>query len=178
MLRRILRAAKLEPELFEEVEADQGATIEAVVVVILSSLAAGVGLTSTVGGVGFFWGTVAALVGWLLWAVLIFFIGTKWLPAGETHTDMGELLRTLGFSSAPGVIRIFGIFHPTLSGFLGITAFLWTLLAMVVAVKHVLDYPTTGRAMMVVGIAGFIQLLLFGGLYFLITLTLGGGPTP
>ena len=41
---RMIRAAKLDVSLYEEVEADTGATGQAMLVVVLSSLAAGIGI--------------------------------------------------------------------------------------------------------------------------------------
>ena len=150
IFRRMLRAAKLEPALYEEVEADKGATVEAMGVVILSSLAAGIGLTSTTGGSGFMAGAIGALVSWVVWAFLTFLIGTKLLPEPETHADTGELLRTIGFSASPGVIRVFGIFHPSVAALLGLASAIWMLVAMVIAVRQALDYKSTGRAIGVV----------------------------
>ncbi|MCH7979157.1 MAG: hypothetical protein IH935_09305, partial [Acidobacteria bacterium] len=112
---RMIRAAKLDINLYEEVEADKQAMGQAMTVVILSSLAAGVGTISSVGVSGIFWGTIAALVGWFIWAFLTYFIGTRILPEPQTRADMGELLRTTGFSSSPGVLRVFGVV-PVLGG--------------------------------------------------------------
>ena len=176
MFRRMLRAAKLDVSLYEEVEADQGATIEAMGVVLLSNLAAGIGMISTVGGIGFVGGAIAALAGWIVWASLTFFIGTKLLPEPQTQSNMGELLRTIGFSSSPGVIRVLGIFHPAVAAFLGIASSLWMLVTMVIAVRQALDYQSTGRAVGVVLIGWVVQLLVFGGLYALIVgMTAGPG---
>ena len=103
---RMLRAAKLDVELYEEVEADKGAMGQATAVVLLSSLAAGIGNFANGGVLGLLIGTVGALVGWYIWAYLTYFIGTRWLAEPQTRADAGELLRTIGFSSAPGVIRV------------------------------------------------------------------------
>jgi hypothetical protein len=78
-------------------------------VVILSSVAAGIGIIGTAGIKGLFFGTIAALLGWFIWAFLTYFIGTRLLPEPQTKADYGELLRTIGFSSSPGVLRVLGI---------------------------------------------------------------------
>ena len=106
---RIIRAAKLDVNLYEEVEADKGAFGQAMTVVVLSSIAAGVGSIAKGGLSGIFIGTIAALIGWYLWAYLTYLIGTKLLPEPQTKADHGELLRTIGFSSSLGLIRVFGI---------------------------------------------------------------------
>lgn len=160
---RIVRAAKLDVSLYEEVEADKGAMGQATGVVILSSLAAGVGAIAHVGTGGILWGTVAALVGWYIWAFLTYIIGTKLLPEPQTRADMGELLRTIGFSTSPGLIRVLGII-PLLTQFVFLVSAIWMLVAMVIAVRQALDYKSTGRAVgvCIIGwiIQGFILALL------------------
>jgi hypothetical protein len=105
----MIRAAKLDVHLYEEVEADTGALGQAMTVVVLSSMAAGVPNIGQAGLSGVFIGIVIALVGWFVWAFLTYIIGTKLLPEPETHANLGELLRTIGFASSPGLIRIAGI---------------------------------------------------------------------
>ena len=73
---RIIRAAMLDVNLYEEVEADKGAMGQAIGIVILSSIAAGVGLAGRGGLSGIFTGTIASLFGWYVWAYLTYFIGT------------------------------------------------------------------------------------------------------
>lgn len=157
---RIIRAAKLDVALYEEVEADKTATKQAMGVVILSSIAAGLGSTIKAGFMGFIIGTIAALVGWYVWAYLTYIIGTKILPEPQTKSDVGELLRTTGFSSSPGFIRILGII-PGLSAIVFLIASIWMLVAMVIAVRQALDYTTTMRAIGVCVIGWIIQVLLF-----------------
>ena len=94
---RIIRAAKLDVALYEEVEADKSSLGQAMGVVILSSIAAGIGSTSA-GILEMLIGVVVALAGWYIWAYLTYFIGTKLLPESQTKADHGELLRTIGFS--------------------------------------------------------------------------------
>ena len=77
---RMIRAAKLDIHLYEEVEADKQAMGQAMTVVILSSVAAGVGTITSIGPLGFLLGTVAALVSWFVWAFLAYFIGTQIFP--------------------------------------------------------------------------------------------------
>ena len=102
---RIIRACKLDVSLYEEVEADKSATYQAAGVVVLSSLAAGVGAIS-LGASNFLLAPLLSLVSWYVWAYIIYFIGAKLFPEPTTVADHGELLRTIGFSSAPGLIRV------------------------------------------------------------------------
>ena len=156
---RIIGAAKLNVQVYEEVEADTGAMGQAMGVVVLSSMAAGVGSVAIGGLGGILVGTIAALIGWYVWAYLTYFLGTKFLPEPQTEADLGELLRTIGFSSSPGLIRVFGII-PGLAGPLFLVASIWMLVAMVIAVRQALDYESTSRAVGVCVIGWIVQLLI------------------
>lgn len=156
---RIIRAAKLDVHLYEEVEADTGAMGQAMGVVVLSSIAAGVGNIARGGLGGIFTGTILALIGWYVWAYITYFIGTKFLPEPETRANPGELLRTIGFSSSPGLIRVLGII-PGLAGVVFLVASIWMLVAMVIAVRQALDYKSTLRAVGVCAIGWIIQMLI------------------
>jgi hypothetical protein len=156
---RMMRAAKLDVGLYEEVEADKEALGQAMMVVVLSSVAAGIGAISTIGIKGLIFGTLIALVSWFIWAYLTYMIGTKLLAEPQTKADMGELLRTIGFSSSPGVLRIFAII-PMLGNILNLVCGIWMLVAMVIAVRQALDYKSTWRAVGVCLIGFIIQLIV------------------
>jgi hypothetical protein len=161
---RMIRAAKLDVDLYEEVEADKGAMGQAMTVVILSSVAAGTGSLGMDGSGNVLVGTIGALVGWYIWAYLTYFIGTKFLPEPQTSADHGELLRTIGFSSSPGLIRILGII-PGVGGLIFLVASIWMLVAMIIAVRQALDYKSTFRAVGVCLVGWTIQMLIFGVLF-------------
>lgn len=158
---RMIRAAKLDVNLYEEVEADKGAMGQAMGVVVLSSVAAGIGTIGTAGMKGLVLGTIVALVGWFIWAFLTYFIGTRLLPEPQTRADYGELLRTIGFSSSPGVLRFLGII-PILGNILNFICGIWMLVAMVIAVRQALDYRSTWRAVGVCLIGWVVQAVIFG----------------
>ena len=155
---RIIRACKLDVSLYEEVEADKSATLQAASVVVLSSLAAGVGAIS-LGASNFLMAPLLSLVSWYIWAYLIYFIGVKIFPEANTKADHGELLRTIGFSSAPGLIRIFGV-TPDLMTITFIGGGIWMLVAMIIAVRQALDYESTWRAIGVVIIGFLVQAIV------------------
>ncbi len=142
---RMVRAAMLDVDTYEEVEADTGASRQALAVVVLAALAMGVGSIENSGISGIFWHTLVAVVGWYVWAYVTYFIGTRLLPTSETIADHGELLRTIGFSSSPGILRILMIFTPSPLWIFAIST-LWMLVAMIVAVRQALDYTSTLRA--------------------------------
>jgi len=156
---RMLRAAKLEPALYEEVEHDQSAMGQAIGVVVLSSLAAGIGTASAGVGRGLIMGIVLSLVSWFVWAGLTYFIGTKLLPTPQTEADYGQLLRTIGFSSSPGLIRVIGII-PGLRSLVFFIAGVWMLVAMIIAVRQALDYTSTLRAVGVCIIGWIVQAVI------------------
>ena len=154
----IIRACTLDTTLYEEVEADKSATLQAALVVVLSSLAAGVGALS-LGASNFLMAPILSLVSWYIWAYLIYFIGVKLFPEPNTKADHGELLRTIGFSSAPGLIRVFG-FTPDLMSITFIGGGIWMLVAMIIAVRQALDYESTWRAIGVVIIGFLVQAIV------------------
>lgn len=168
-LDRIVRAAKLDVNLYEEVEADKGAMSQAMGVVVLSSVAAGIGIGTT-GIKGIIIGAITALIAWYIWAYITYFIGAKILPEPQTKADHGELLRTIGFSSSPGLLRILAII-PGIGGIIFMIASVWMLVAMVIAVRQALDYQSTLRAVGVCMIGWVIQVII---LMILFTV-LGGG---
>ena len=169
---RMVRAAKLDASLYEEVEADRGALGQATAVVVLASMASGVGASAAGGIGGFLFGTIMALAGWYIWAFLTYWIGTRFLPEPQTSADYGELLRTIGFSSAPGVIQVVGII-PGLTAMVFLVASIWMLVAMVIAVRQALDYTTTLRAVGVCAIGWIVQVLI---LAVLLTVLRGVSP--
>ena len=152
---RIFRAIKIDPELYEEVEHDKSATIQAAFVVVLSSLAAGIGAIH-LGASNFIFGPLMSLASWYFWAFLIFIVGTKLFPDKQTKSNHGELLRTIGFSSAPGLIRVFG-FTPELMTVTFVGSFFWMLACMVVAVRQALDYKSLWKAFGIVVLCMFLQ---------------------
>lgn len=165
---RLFRAIKLDPELYEEVEADKSANGQAVLTVVLSSLAAGVGGVLSGGWYGLVVNTLVALIGWVVWAFLSYFIGSKLMPEPQTQADMGELLRCTGFSSAPGLLQVLGLL-PGLGAIIrGIVA-IWMLAAFVLAVRQALDYTSTLRALGVCAI-GWVVLMSVNVILYLLSL--------
>ncbi len=164
---RMIGAATLDVHTYEEVEADNTATTQAMGVVVLSSIAHGIaGLTQGGGGYGFVAGAMGALIGWFIWAFLVYIIGTKILPEPQTRSDLGELLRTTGFSASPGLLRVLGVI-PLLGGLIMFAVSIWMLIAMIIAVRQALDYQSTGRAVGVCLVGWFvfvvIVLMISGG---------------
>ncbi len=150
---RIIGAAKLDPATYEEVEKDPTALSQAMAVVALSAVAAGIGAFRSGGG-GIVVTVLVSLVAWFIWAGITFLVGTKIMPEPQTKSSFEELLRTIGFSAAPGMARVAG-FVPIVGGLISFGAGVWMLVAMVVAVRQALDYSTTGKAVAVCAV-GFL----------------------
>ena len=149
-LQRLIGALSLDAAIFEDVEADAGATTQAFAVVVLSSLASGVGArgfgVTSPGAIAFI--IILSLLLWAAWALVTFEIGARLMPTPETHADVGQLLRTIGFAATPGLLRVFGIMPQATIPVFAVTA-VWMLLAMIVAVRQALDYRSTARAVAV-----------------------------
>jgi len=144
---RVVGAARLDIRTYEEVERDTTATPQAMAVVVLVALASGIG-AYTLGATGVFFTVVSQLVGWVVWAAIIWAIGTKMLPEAQTRSDVGELLRTIGFAASPGLLLVLRVI-PLLGALLGLVVWIWQLVATVIAVRQALDYKSTGRAIVV-----------------------------
>ncbi len=166
---RAMGAAVLDASMYEGIEADSSATRQALAIVLLSSIAAGIGASGWAGPhpallISF---GVLALVTWIGWAVLILHVGGRYFRGPDTDVDLGELLRTVGFAASPGLLQAAAIV-PVLTVPVFVIAWLWMLAAMVVAVQHALDYQSAGRAVVVCVVA----LALAVGLGALIGLSL------
>ena len=153
MIMRMLGAARLNVHTFEEVEKDTSATTQALIVVVLVSIASGVG--GLLGGEdvdivrGLAFGVIQGVVSWAVWALVTMFVGTKILKTEATEADWGQLARTTGFAQTPGLLNVLG-FISGIGLLIAIVVFFWRIVAMVIAVRQALDYTSTLRALLVV----------------------------
>jgi len=163
MINRVVRAAMLDVDLYEEVEADTTLTQEALMVVILVSIASGVGgfLAGVIGGdigaavLGLILGVVMGVLGYYIWAYVTYFVGTNLF---EGTADVGEMLRTLGYASGPRVLGVLA-FIPCLGPLAALVGALWALVTGVVAVRQALDFDT-GKAILTVIIGWVIVFII------------------
>ena len=149
MIKRMIGASKLNPAVYEEVEADSSATRQAMAVVVLVALATGIGMFGTGGLVGLVVGIPVSICLWALWALF---------KTSETEANWGQLARTLGFAQSPGILKALG-FIPGIGLLIFSIASIWQLVAMVIAVRQALEFTSTWRAIGVV-IVGFIPYAL------------------
>jgi hypothetical protein len=174
MINRVVRAAMLDVDLYEEVEADTTLTQEALIVVILVSIASGVGsfLAGVIGGdigaavLGLIIGVVMGVLGYYIWAYVTYFVGTNLF---EGTADVGEMLRTLGYASGPRVLGVLA-FIPCLGPLAALVGALWALVTGVVAVRQALDFYT-GKAILTVIIGWVIVFIIT----IVVSVVLGAG---
>lgn len=164
---RMVRAARLDPHLYEEVEADRSLTGQAAMVVVLAAVATGIGFTGIVSAdeerdivASLLLTIVSSLLGWVVLAWLTYYIGTRLLPEPQTHADWGQLARPLAFAQSPGVLMVFGVI-PGIGPLIFLVAGIWQFIARIIAVRQALDYQSTWRAAGVVLIGTLILNLVF-----------------
>ena len=167
MLARMLGAARLDVDTYEDVEKDKGATIQAMIVVILVAISAGVGgWLSDEGDLvrGLAFGAIRGVLSWAVWALVAWIVGTTLLKTQETEADWGQLARGTGFAQTPGLLNVF-VFVTAVGTAIVVVAFLWQLVCMVVAVRQSLDYTSTLRAIFVIVIA-LIPVVIINAILF------------
>lgn len=150
---RMLDAARLDVDTYEEVEADESATTQAATVVAIVAVAQAIGSIG-LGAGGVIGGLIAAILGWLLWSGVTYLIGDKLL--GGTAT-WGELLRTIGFAQSPGVLYVLGAV-PVVGGLIRFAVAIWILFAGIIAIRQALDFGT-GRAIMT-AVLGWLMIVI------------------
>jgi hypothetical protein len=162
---RLIGAAALDTGTYEEIEGDESATTQAFVTVVLSGVAAGIGARGF-GGYSLYSVvsiSIISLLAWAAWALVTFEVGVRLMPRPQTHSDVGELLRTIGFATAPGFLRALGVFPGSTVPAFTVSA-VWMLAATVVAVRQSLDYESTTRAIAVCVLGWILALAMAIGL--------------
>ena len=157
MLGRMLGAARLDAATYEDVESDGKAIIQALIIVVVVTIASVVG--EMLGGGDDFdvvnalvIGIIRGVVSWAIWALITWIVGATILKTEATEADWGQLARCTGFAQTPGILNVFS-FVPAVGGLISLAAFVWTFVAMLVAVRQSLDYTSTWRAFFVILIA-------------------------
>lgn len=162
LISRMWRAIKLQSALYEEVEADKSANVQAGLVVIIVAIATAIGsglasLTAD-GFLSALWSLLIALIGWLLWALIVYIIGAKIMKGKRTESSWGEVARTIGFANSPGIFRILA-FIPVLGWIISVIAWIWILVAGIIGIRAALDF-STWRAIVTVILGWLVYLAL------------------
>jgi len=172
LVNRMIRAAKLEVPLYEEVEADITATSQALLVVVVVSVASGIGQAGSGRNLiaQLLFGLLTALIGWGVWSYVMYFVGTRFMGGTATY---GELLRTLGFAESPGVLFILGII-PGLGGIIRALAGIWVLITSFIAIRQALDIDNGKTVITIVlGVVALIVVYAILGVLFAIVFGVG-----
>lgn len=162
LFQRMLGAALLSATTYREVRQDRGAIGQALLVVLIASIAAGIGGLRA-GVTGLIVGIVASLIGWAIYAVVVYWLGTSFFRGRRTPDSWGGLVRTLGFASSPRILLFLG-FIPVFGVVVGVVVLVWTLVTTIVAIQEALGLDTGST--IVTAVLGWI--VLFVG-SFLIT---------
>jgi hypothetical protein len=148
---RVVGAMSLKASTFQEIEHDTTAMGQAVGVIALAAVSTGLG--------NVWYGGVSGILTGIVWALVVWLVGTKVMPDPATKADFPETFRTIGFAAAPGILGIVTII-PILGWLLLFVLWIWQIAAMVIAVREVLDYTDTMKAVIVVVIGWLIQLVV------------------
>jgi hypothetical protein len=170
---RVIGALRLDAGIYDEIEHDPNALGQAAGVVALAALAAAIGSAGQIGVGGAVLLVLGSLLGWALSTAFVWLVGVYWL---KHSSDYQELLRTLGFASAPQILLLLNAI-PVIGFLLALAARLWGLAAWVVAVRQALDVET-GRAVLVCVLAVLVQAACAFGLVLLFGSLLFGGREP
>jgi len=166
MVDRIVRAIRLDWTVFREIAEDRNAMKEAAIIVIIVSFLAAIGTTAA----PMFAGTVAdmpvlrffsnwiiggVLIGWIGWAVLTYFVGSVLF---KVESDIPEMMRVLGYASAPHLLGLLG-FIPCVGWIFPLIGWLLALVAGVLAVREAME-TETGNAIITVVLSWLLALAI------------------
>ena len=177
MISRMLGAARLSSATYEDVENDGGATIQALLIVIIVTIASFVGSLLSGGDdinviTALIQGLVLGVAGWAIWALVTWMVGATILKTEQTEADWGQLARGLGFAQTPKLLYVF-VFVPYVGGVIGL-AFIWSFACMIVAVRQCLDYTSTLRAFFVILISFIPVAILYIIVAIVVSIIAGG----
>jgi len=171
IISRVTRVFMFDRTVFQEVEADQAATQQAWVVVIVAAVASAIGaaLGSLIGGGGF-GGLLLGLIvtpvltvaGYFLWAFVTSWVGVNLFQA---QTDFPEMQRVIGFAYAPNVLGIVS-FIPCIGWLISLAGSLYALVLSVLAVKEGLDveWPQAIITCVIGWVVNFVLVSVIGGI--------------
>jgi Yip1-like protein len=169
---RMVGAMKADVATLTEIENDPAAFGQAITVIVIAGIASLIGNIFRAGiGAGIF-GLVSSVISYLLFALFVYLIGVKVMPEPSTKADFNETFRVLGFAAAPGVLNVLAII-PVLGILVSFVIWIWSLVIGVIAIREVLDYSNTGRAIIVAVIAWVLCMIVIFVVLTPIFVTLG-----
>ena len=149
---RMIGAMQGDVKTFQEIEADPTAIGQAVTVIVIAGVASFIGNFFRLGVFIGMMLLLMTLITYALWSLMVVLIGTKLMPEPATKADFNEAFRVIGFTASPGIFNVLAII-PFLGPLISLAISLWMLVIGVIAVREVLDYSNTGRAIIVCLIA-------------------------
>jgi len=152
---RMIGAAQADVKTLSEIEADPSAMGQAITVIVIAGVSGLIGNLFRVGLTGGIISLISSIVGYALFSLMVFLVGTKMMPEPTTKADFNETFRTVGFAAAPGIFNIVAII-PFIGALVPLLTGIWGLVIGVIAVREVLDYSNTGRAIIVCIIATLV----------------------
>jgi hypothetical protein len=150
---RMIGAMQADVKTFTEIEADPNAMGQAITVIVIAGIASLIGNIFRQGIIGGILGLIMSIVGYAVFSLLVFLVGTKLMPEPTTKADFNETFRVVGFAASPGIFNVLAII-PFLGVLISFLVGIWGLVIAVIAVREVLDYSNTARAIIVAVIAG------------------------
>ena len=157
VVERAIGAARLDPRAYEDVERDEAATGTALAIVVLVAIASGIGNLGNNGVIGLIVGVIVGVIGFVLYAGIAYLVGAKLFATAETRVTWGQLIRTLGFAQAPGILYVLGIL-PAVGGLIRFVVGVWILVASIIAIRQACDF-STGRAVLTAVVAWIIYFI-------------------
>ena len=167
---RMIGAMQADVKTFSEIEADPTAMGQAITVIVLAGVASLVGNIFRAGPFIGAMHLVISIVGYAIWSLMVVLIGVKLMPEPTTKADFSEAFRVIGFTAAPGIFNVLAII-PFIGPLISLLIGIWMLVIGVIAVREVLDYSNTGRAIIVCLIAFVVYMCI---VFFILTPVLIG----
>ena len=161
---RVLGASLLEPETYEEAALADSLRGQAALIVLVSSLAAGIGLIGA-GLDGLVAGTLAGLFGWALAAIGSFWMATLRYDVPRTPGVWGSTWRVLALASAPRLFLIFTVI-PGIGFLVGLAVHAWVLITGFFALRSSLDLDVPAASL--TALTGWVPMLLVWSMVYLL----------
>ena len=159
---RLLNVSRFNLKVYDEILADKSAFSTALGVVFLLGFAASIG-EGAVDFVPLVRVTAVTIIALILSIYVTYVLGTKVFPEKEETPDWEKFLSAVSYACAPGMFYVLGLF-PFLRQIVFLVVSVWLFVSVVAAVRHVMNYTSLGRAL-IVSLGG-------GLLYFMITVIL------
>ncbi len=153
---RVMGVLRLVSKVYLDIAADNTATTQAAIVVAAAAIAGAIGGIRN-GGEGIIGGLLTAIISWVIFASVGWFVGTRLLGAPQAAGGSRRLLRTTGFAQAPGVLSVFGAI-PIIGPILAVVAGIWGLITQVMAIREGLQVSTSKA--IVTAIVSFIVIVI------------------